>query len=84
MRKIGHLLLIGSVSALFLSGCGLSGSSTQLPQLDRNSLAAVYNKKQKDAAIKSMAKLAEEQKAEGDKVLDKQGAKPLGTATKTN
>ncbi|MEQ8822997.1 MAG: hypothetical protein RIC14_01340 [Filomicrobium sp.] len=62
--------------AMLLGGCGLSGSNTVLPRLDRDSLAAVYDTKQKDAAIKSMSQLAEKRQAEADKALSKQNSKP--------
>lgn len=84
MKKIGRLIIIISACAPFIAGCGLTGSSTQLPQLDRNTLAAVYNPKQKDAAIKSMSDLASKQKAEADKVLEPDTARPVTAISVSN
>ena len=81
MKKIGISLIIGTVCAVLVGGCGLAGSSTQLPELNRASLNAVYNKKQKDAAIKSMSDLAAKQQAQADKVLHAQASAPLSSQT---
>ncbi|MCH9806456.1 MAG: hypothetical protein K0U74_01870 [Alphaproteobacteria bacterium] len=70
MLRASSLLAL-SIAALLVTGCGVAGTATQLPSLDRTAPANLLDAKQSKAAMQQMAREAEQREKQALREIEK-------------